>query len=225
MMSYLTFGKGQDLILGHGMAQNKNLWLENGWVKELSKIRRVHIFDFPGHGDNLNMDESNFSVQKMANHILEISNDIKSESFDYMGFSMGARAGFELASCENNLNKIISLGMHPGAPYLEKKRFNKRAKAMKNLGEKTGEKKYIIYSKIFEKALNWEGAIDKINWKNEKHKIIIGENDDNYELTKSIMKNKDNKVLCTLEAVNHKNTFNEPKHSLSAIINFLQDNR
>ena len=53
MMSYLTFGKGQDLILGHGMAQNKNLWLENGWVKELSKIRRVHIFDFPGHGDNL----------------------------------------------------------------------------------------------------------------------------------------------------------------------------
>ena len=55
-MSYLTFGKGQDLILGHGMAQNKNLWLENGWVKELSKIRRVHIFDFPGHGDNLNME-------------------------------------------------------------------------------------------------------------------------------------------------------------------------
>ena len=49
-MSYLTFGKGEDLILGHGMAQNKNLWLENGWVKELSKIRRVHIFDFPGHG-------------------------------------------------------------------------------------------------------------------------------------------------------------------------------
>ena len=39
----------------------------------------------------------------MANHILEISNDIKSESFDYMGFSMGARAGFELASCKNNL--------------------------------------------------------------------------------------------------------------------------
>ena len=39
------------------------------------------------------------------------------------------------------------------------------------------------------------------------------------------MKNKDNKVLCTLEGVNHKNTFNEPKHSLSAIINFLQDNR
>ena len=83
----------------------------------------------------------------------------------------------------------------------------------------------VVRGKIFEKALNWEGAIDKINWKNEKHKIIIGENDDNYELTKSIMKNKDNKVLCTLEGVNHKNTFNEPKHSLSAIINFLQDNR
>ena len=33
----------------------------------------------------------------------------------------------------------------------------------------------------------------------KKHKIIIGENDDNYELTKSIMKNKDSKVLCTLE--------------------------
>ena len=54
--------------------------------------------------------------------------------------------------------------------------------------------------------------------------VLVGKNDDNYELTKSIMKNKDKKVLCTLEGVNHKNTFNEPKHSLSAIINFLQDN-
>tara|TARA_Y100001970_G_scaffold158003_1_gene193286 strand:+ start:4600 stop:5274 length:675 start_codon:yes stop_codon:yes gene_type:complete len=224
-MSYLTFGEGQDLILGHGMAQNKNLWLENGWVKELSKIRRVHIFDFPGHGDNLDSDESNLSVQEMANYILEIGNDINCESFDYIGFSMGARAGFELASYNNNLKKIISLGMHPGAPYLEAKRFNKRAAAMKNLGEKTGEKKYIIYSKIFEKALDWEGAIHKINWENEKHKIIIGEKDDNYKLTKSIMKEKNNKVLHTLKGVNHKNTFNEPKHSMSAIINFLQDSR
>ena len=104
------------------MAQNKNLWLENGWVKELSKIREFIFLTFRDT-EITNMDESNFSVQKMANYILEISNDIKSESFDYMGFSMGARAGFELASCENNLNKIISLGMHPGAPYLEKKRF------------------------------------------------------------------------------------------------------
>ena len=45
-----------------------------------------------------------------------------------------------------------------------------------------------------------------------KHKIIIGENDDNYELTKSIMKNKDSKVLYTLEGVNHKT------HSMSLSI-------
>ncbi|GIS30999.1 MAG: hypothetical protein Ct9H90mP2_13820 [Dehalococcoidia bacterium] len=55
------------------------------------------------------MDESNFSVQKMANHILEISNDIKSESFDYMGFSMGARAGFELALVKKTLIKSSHL--------------------------------------------------------------------------------------------------------------------
>ena len=48
MISHLSIGKGPDLILGHGMAQNKELWIRNGWIKRLSKIRRVHIFDFEG---------------------------------------------------------------------------------------------------------------------------------------------------------------------------------
>ena len=52
MATYLTFGKGPDLILGHGMAQNKNSWIETGWVEKLSSIRTVHVFDFIGHGIN-----------------------------------------------------------------------------------------------------------------------------------------------------------------------------
>ena len=39
------------------------------------------------------------------------------------------------------------------------------------------------------------------------------------------MRNKDNKIMHTLEGVNHKNTFNEPKYSLNAIFDFLEDKR
>ena len=96
---------------------------------------------------------------------------------------------------------------------------------MKQLGEKTGDQKYLIYSKIFEKALHWKGAIDSINWNRDKHLIIMGEKDDNYQLTRSLIDHIDVEILYTLKDINHKNTFEEPKHSLNAIINFLQDGR
>ncbi|MBK89626.1 MAG: hypothetical protein CL772_00430 [Chloroflexi bacterium] len=225
MVSYLTFGDGPDLILGHGMAQNKNLWIENGWTEELSKIRKVHVFDFSGHGENAKLKNNNFEVKDMAQNIKDISIDIECEKFDYIGFSMGARAGFEAAIKNQKLDKMISLGMHPGSPKLEEKRFIKRSRAMKQLGEKTGDQKYLIYSKIFEKALHWKGAIDSINWNRDKHLIIMGEKDDNYQLTRSLIDHIDVEILYTLKDINHKNTFEEPKHSLNAIINFLQDGR
>ena len=71
METYLTFGKGQDLILGHGMAQNKELWIKNGWVEELAKIRTVHIFDFSGHGEKACLENNNFSVNDMAQNIFK----------------------------------------------------------------------------------------------------------------------------------------------------------
>ncbi|MAU24163.1 MAG: hypothetical protein CL706_01980 [Chloroflexi bacterium] len=225
MVSYLTFGDGPHLILGHGMAQNKNLWVENGWIEELSKIRTVHIFDFSGHGDKANIKTKNFSVKDMSNNIIEICNEIKCAKFDYIGFSMGARAGFEVAASSNKLDKMISLGMHPGAPQLEEKRFIKRSNAMKKLGDKTGDKKYLTYSEIFKSALSWNGAVDSIKWNRKKHLIIMGEKDDNYNLTKSILSDIDPKILYTLKNVNHKNTFDEPRYSMDVIINFLQDRR
>ena len=53
----------------------------------------------------------------------------------------------------------------------------------------------------------------------------MGEKDDNYNLTKSLLKDIGVEILHTLKEINHKNTFDEPKHSLNAIINFLQDRR
>ena len=53
----------------------------------------------------------------------------------------------------------------------------------------------------------------------------MGEKDDNYNLTKSILSDIDPKILYTLKNVNHKNTFDEPRYSMDAIINFLQDRR
>ena len=138
---------------------------------------------------------------------------------------MGARAGFEVAASSNKLDKMISLGMHPGAPQLEEKRFIKRSNAMKKLGDKTGDKKYLTYSEIFKSALSWNGAVDSIKWNRKKHLIIMGEKDDNYNLTKSILSDIDPKILYTLKNVNHKNTFDEPRYSMDAIINFLQDRR
>jgi len=225
MVTHLTFGKGTDLLLGHGMAQNMNSWIENGWIDALSKIRKVHIFDFSGHGENEGFSDESLSVENMSKNIEAVCSDLELKQFDYIGFSMGARAGFEFASNNNNINKLISLGMHPGSPKLEEKRFLKRSKAMKNLGEKTGEKKYFIYSKIFQKALDWDGAVHKINWNNKKHLIIMGEKDDNFNLTKELLEQNNLNNLLVLKNINHKNTFDEPNHSLNAIINFLQDRR
>ena len=224
MATYLTFGKGPDLILGHGMAQNKNSWIETGWVEKLSSIRTVHVFDFIGHGINEgNINSNKLTVPEMTKNIIKLIEPLQITKFDYIGFSMGARAGFELASRKFNLKKLISLGMHPGSPKLEEKRFKKRSEAMEKLGKKTGEENYFTYSKIFKEALNWEGAFEKIKWKKENHLIVMGEKDDNFELTEKLMKETPKSNFQVLSGINHKNTFEEPKHSINAIINFLQN--
>ena len=89
----------------------------------------------------------------------------------------------------NMINKFIALGMHPGTPRLEKKRFEKRSIAMFNLGKKTGNKYYFKLSKILKKALLWDGVIDDIDWENTDHMIIMGEKDVNYQLTRKLLQN------------------------------------
>ena len=70
MTSYLSFGSGPSLILGHGMAQNKKSWIETGWVDRLSSVRTVHVFDFEGHGSNEGKIDSNkLTVPEMTKNI------------------------------------------------------------------------------------------------------------------------------------------------------------
>jgi len=222
MIPHLTIGKGPDLILGHGMAQNKELWIRNGWIKKLSEIRRVHIFDFEGHGKNNLTEEYDLTVESMAKNIISLSEILKIKKYDFMGFSMGARAGFEILKKHTMINKFISLGMHPGTPRLEKKRFEKRSIAMFNLGKRTGNKYYFQLSKILKNALLWDGVIDDINWEKTKHMIIIGEKDVNYQLTRKLLQNINGINLFILKEINHKNTFDIPDHSIDYIINFLK---
>ena len=223
MTSYLSFGSGPSLILGHGMAQNKKSWIETGWVDRLSSVRTVHVFDFEGHGSNEGkIDSRKLTVPEMTKNIDYLIENLGINDFDYMGFSMGARAGFELASKNKKINKLISLGMHPGSPNLEERRFKKKSLAMKKLGDKTGKENYFTYSKIFKEALSWEGAYKKIKWKKENHLIVMGEKDDNFDLTEKLMNQNYKDNFLVLIGVNHKNTFDEPEHSIDGLINFLQ---
>ena len=70
--------------------------------------------------------------------------------------------------------------------------------------------------------INFSSSLDLIKWKKENHLIVMGEKDDNFDLTEKLMNQNYKDNFLVLNGVNHKNTFDEPEHSIDAIINFLQ---
>ena len=50
----------------------------------------------------------------------------------------------------------------------------------------------------------------------------VSKTNDNFDLTEKLMNQNYKDNFLVLNGVNHKNTFDEPEHSIDAIINFLQ---
>ncbi|NQW17599.1 MAG: alpha/beta fold hydrolase [Chloroflexi bacterium] len=118
---YQIEGEGPPLFMLHGIIQSGEEFRRAGWVEALSSLRTLILVDLPGHGKSSRPEEQNpYAIESIAQSVLDIAAQQRYERFDYFGFSLGGRVGFELAARHPEvLGKLIIAAQHARPPVAE----------------------------------------------------------------------------------------------------------
>lgn len=129
-IAYVTVGDSENpaILLVHGFGSTfRNNWLEPGWTDFLVKAGYyVVMFDNRGHGQSQKLyDRTDYNLSVMAVDAYNLMKHLGIESFDIMGYSMGARISAFVAIQYPNAVKHLILGglghnIIEGTPDVEK---------------------------------------------------------------------------------------------------------
>ena len=93
-ISYIDQGKGEVILLVHGLASNAGFWRYN--IGKLMKHYRVIAIDLPGYGKSDKGDYS-YNMTFFVKSIIDFLNDLGVDKVNYVGHSMGGQIGILLA--------------------------------------------------------------------------------------------------------------------------------
>ena len=111
---YEIVGEGKPIILIHGWSSSiKGNWLDTGWVKTLTPIRRVIALDCRGHGlSDKPYEQETYSIINMAQDVLNLIDHLGIIKADIFGYSMGAWiALYLLGHYEEKFTSVILGGI------------------------------------------------------------------------------------------------------------------
>ena len=94
-MYYEIYGEGKPLVLLHGAFNTINLAFGQ-LIPELSKNRKVIAVELQGHGRTADIDRP-FSFEAMADDVAALLKQLKEDSADILGYSMGGATAMQLA--------------------------------------------------------------------------------------------------------------------------------
>ncbi len=104
-LAYIDEGKGEVVLLVHGLASNAGFWRYN--ISELSKHFRVIAIDLPGYGKSDKGDYT-YKMTFFANSLKNLIDELNIEKVNFVGHSMGGQIGiwFSLMYPER-VNKLV----------------------------------------------------------------------------------------------------------------------
>src|SRR5579859_8085541 len=117
--------RGEPLVLVHGFASDYDLnWVRSGWSGLLAGAgRRVIGLDCRGHGGSEKPhDPAAYALPTMAADALRLLDHLGLARADYLGYSMGARIGLELATRHGGrLGRVVlaAIGLEGAYPHAE----------------------------------------------------------------------------------------------------------
>jgi pimeloyl-ACP methyl ester carboxylesterase len=111
---YETEGQGTPLVLGHGGSDSLEMWRRCGYTDALRDDFQLVLFDFRGHGRSDKPREVSAYGTGLADDIVAVLDDLGIPKAHYLGYSMGALAGYMLATRHaERFHSFILGGMTP----------------------------------------------------------------------------------------------------------------
>lgn len=247
-MHYLDKGKGEVIVLLHGLGSCAEDWSHQ--ISALSDQFRIIAPDHRGHGSS-NSSKNAYQMQDLAHDVVSLMTQLRIEKYHVVGFSMGGMIAFELAVLKNNALK--SLTIINSAPYMPGRSWQIhlvvifrllliRIFGMRKLGE-------IIAKKIFplenQKSLqktfsNKMASMDKKSYRlalkaianfsvidqlsRIKMPTLVISSDQDYtpvEAKKEYVEKLPNAKLCVIKNSHHATPIDQPEQLNSVIKNFL----
>ena len=155
-ISYIQYGKGQDILLLHGWGQNIEMMKPLG--DPLSDNYRITILDFPGFG-NSPEPEDDWMISDYVQMLEEFVKELKIKNPIIMGHSFGGRVAIKYAS-RNKVKKLVLLAS-PCVRIVDKKR-DLKTKVLKGLKKLPGMNKIGEYAKNFIGSRDYKAASPKM---------------------------------------------------------------
>lgn len=122
-VAYRRFGApGDPLVLAvHGFASTSTLtWETSGWIRGLTADgRQVLTVDLRGHGESDKpTDAAAYGIGILVDDLVAVLDGVAVDPVDYLGYSLGARLGWELAVRHPERVRSLSLGGLPATEPL-----------------------------------------------------------------------------------------------------------
>lgn len=113
---YRSAGRGPAVVLVHGTALSQVIWRGFGYVRELATDHTVITLDLRGHGrSDKPHQESGYRMELFVADVLAVLDQLNVERADYVGYSLGGRAGFSLIDAvPERVGRFVSAAGAPG---------------------------------------------------------------------------------------------------------------
>jgi pimeloyl-ACP methyl ester carboxylesterase len=227
---YEVFGSGPLLILHHGFGSWGRDWNRGGWLDALRDHGRLLIFDAVGHGlSTRTHDPKDHTVERRADVVNALADELDSETYGYVGFSMGGRTGLELAaSTPDRLSLLAIGGMHLLPATTNADRFIRHTKILRSGRAKSVEKPNgdrpgndpLALAASHEALLWWKGAEGRLANLKAPTMLFCGEEDAHFSNAEESSK-RYGFEFAGLPKTDHDSTFFSSKLAVSSVANFV----
>ncbi|MCL5257244.1 MAG: alpha/beta hydrolase [Chloroflexi bacterium] len=118
---YEMEGDGAPLVMIDGFSTSLEMWREQGYTEGLAAGYRLILIDARGHGQSDKPhDPALYRPERMGGDVISVLDQLGVEKAHYLGASMGAAIGFEVARlAQGRLRSLILMGYGRCGPPTE----------------------------------------------------------------------------------------------------------
>lgn len=111
-IAYEVVGEGTPLVLLHLMFDTREFWWRSGYVDSFrSAGRQLVLIDASGHGDSSKPhDKKAYSLHRRANEVVAVLDDLKIETTEVLGYSMGGWTALGLVCHHSDRLRAAAIG-------------------------------------------------------------------------------------------------------------------